>query len=140
MENQLTIANKFISSTDNDKERLMHSKSDNKEIMTIDEVNKVIKELFDALKKKYQNNLESIKHNEFFYYVQLLYYKCHKRSPNCGVSSIHSCNWIKHQKVKINPINKQDNKCPEYALAAVSNYGKIKNDLQRTTKHKIFIL
>ena len=52
MENQLTIANKFISSTDNDKERLMHSKSDNKEIMTIDEVNKVIKELFDALKKK----------------------------------------------------------------------------------------
>ena len=73
MENQLTIANKFISSTDNDKERLMHSKSDNKEIMTIDEVNKVIKELFDALKKKNQNNLESIKHNEFFYYVQLLY-------------------------------------------------------------------
>ena len=52
MENRLTIANKFISSTDNDKERLMHSKSDNKEIMTIDEVNKVIKELFDALKKK----------------------------------------------------------------------------------------
>ena len=73
MENQLTIANKFISSTDNDKERLMNSKSDNKEIMTIDEVNKVIKELFDALKKKNQNNLESIKHNEFFYYVQLLY-------------------------------------------------------------------
>ena len=74
MENQLTIANKFISSTDNDKERLMHSKSDNKEIMTIDEVNKVIKELFDALKKKKNNNnLESIKHNEFFYYVQLLY-------------------------------------------------------------------
>ena len=44
----------------------MHSKSDNKEIMTNDEVNKVIKELFDALKKGYQNNLESIKDNEFF--------------------------------------------------------------------------
>ena len=44
----------------------MHSKSDNKEIITNDEVNKVIKELFDALKKRHQNNLESIKDNEFF--------------------------------------------------------------------------
>ena len=117
----------------------MHSKSNNKEIMTNDEVNKVIKELFDALKKGYQNNLESIKDNEFFYNVQLLYYKCHKRSPNRGVLSIHSSDWIKHQKATINPINKEDNKCPEHALTAVLNYGKIKNDLQRTTKLKLFI-
>ena len=53
--------------------------------------------------------------------------------------SIHSSDWIKHQKATINPINKEDNKCPEHALTAVLNYGKIKNDLQRTTKLKLFI-
>ena len=37
---------------------VMHSKSDNIEIMTNDEV---IKERFDSLKNRYQNNLESMK-------------------------------------------------------------------------------
>ena len=38
----------------------MHSESDNIEIMISDEAGKVIKELFDSLKNRYQNNLESI--------------------------------------------------------------------------------
>ena len=37
----------------------MHWKSDNTETMISDEGDKVIKELFDSLKNKYQNNLES---------------------------------------------------------------------------------
>ena len=44
---QLTIANNFIYSIDNDEEHVMHSKSDNIEIMINDEPDKVIKELFD---------------------------------------------------------------------------------------------
>ena len=53
----------------------MHSKSDNIEIMINDEADEVIKELFDSLKKKYQNNLKSLKASEFvFDYVQLLYF------------------------------------------------------------------
>ena len=55
---QLKIANNIISSIDNDEEHLMHSKSDNIEIMINDEADEVKKELFDALKKRYQNNLE----------------------------------------------------------------------------------
>ena len=39
----------------------MHSKSDNIEIMINDEADEVIKELFDSLKNRYQNNLESKK-------------------------------------------------------------------------------
>ena len=75
MENQLTTAINFISSIDNDEERLMHSKSDNIEIMINDETQEVIKELFDSLKNRYQSNLESIKGSEFvFDYVHLLYY------------------------------------------------------------------
>ena len=53
----------------------MLSKSDNIEMIN-DEVDEVIKELFDWIKNRYQNNLESIKSSEFvFHYVKLLYYK-----------------------------------------------------------------
>ena len=39
----------------------MHSKSDNIEIMINDEADEVIKQLFDSLKNRYQNNLELMK-------------------------------------------------------------------------------
>ena len=56
----------------------MDSKRDNIEIMTNDEADEVIKEIFDLLKNRYQNNLESTKGSEFvFDYFHLLYYKCH---------------------------------------------------------------
>ena len=53
--------------------------------MINDEADEVTKELFDSLKNKCQNNLESVKCSEFvFDYVYLL---CHKINPN----------WIKHR-------------------------------------------
>ena len=45
----------------------MHSKSDNKEFMIIDEADEVIKEFFDSFKNRYQNNLESMKGSELFF-------------------------------------------------------------------------
>ena len=45
----------------NDEEGAMHSKSDKTEIITNDEANEVIKEHFDSLKNRYQNNFESMK-------------------------------------------------------------------------------
>ena len=56
---QLTIANDFISSIDNDEEHVMHSKSDNIEIMINYGAGEILKELFDSLNSRYQNNLES---------------------------------------------------------------------------------
>ena len=53
----------------------MHSKSDNIEIMISDEADEVIEELFDSLKNRYQNNLQSMRGSEFvFDYVHLFYY------------------------------------------------------------------
>ena len=76
---QLTIANHFISSIVNNEERVMHSKSDSIEIMTNDEADEIVKELFDSLKSRYQDDLESMRGSEFFFnYVELLHYKCHK--------------------------------------------------------------
>ena len=43
------------------------------EIMINDEVDEIMKELFDSLKNRYQNNLESKKGSEFvFSYVQIM--------------------------------------------------------------------
>ena len=57
----------------------MHSKSDNLEVMTYDNANEVIEEIFESLLSKYQMGLEtSIKGSDFIFDdVILLYYKCH---------------------------------------------------------------
>ena len=52
---QVTIANNFIFSIDNDEECVMHSKSDIIEIMINDEADEVIKELVKPLQNRYQN-------------------------------------------------------------------------------------
>ena len=70
---QLTIANNFICSMDNNEEQVMHSKSDKIDIMINDDADEAIKELFDTLKNRYQNNFELMKGSEFvFDYFQLL--------------------------------------------------------------------
>ena len=78
----LTIGISLISSKGNDEERLMNSKSDNIEIVIndADEADEVIKELFESLQNRYQNNLlESMKFSDFvFNCLQLLYYKYHE--------------------------------------------------------------
>ena len=89
----------------------MHSESQNIEIMINDKPDEVIKELFQSLLYRYQVGLEtSMIGGEFvFDCVQLLYYKCHKISPNRGGSYIDSPNWIKNKNATINLINKKDN-------------------------------
>ena len=47
MENSISNSNNFISSKDYDKERVMHSKSDNIEIMINDKTDEVMQELFN---------------------------------------------------------------------------------------------
>ena len=77
----------------------MQSKSGNIKSKISDEADEVTKKLFDSLKNRYQNNLQSMRGSEFvFDYVQLLYYKCHKINLNCGGSYMDSPDWIKNKK------------------------------------------
>ena len=86
----------------------MHSKSDNTEIMMNGEAEELIKELFDSLKNRHQNNLESMNGSDFvFNYVHLLYYKRHKLNPNCGGSYIDPPDWVKNKKAAILPSMKK---------------------------------
>ena len=125
---------------DNDEEHVMHSKSDNIEIMVNDEANEVIQERFDSLKNRYQDSLKSMKGSEFVLgYVLLLYYKCHTINPNRGGSYIDSATWIKNKKAATNPFNKKDNKCFQYSVTVALNYEEVKKDPQITTKIKPFI-
>ena len=101
--------------------------------MISDEADKVIKKLFDSLKNRYLNNLQSRRGSEFaFDYVQLLYYKCHRINFNHAGSYIDSPDWIKTKKATINHINKKDNKYFHYAVTVTLNYQEIH---KRSTKN-----
>ena len=56
----------FISSKDVDEEHVMHTKSDNTKIMTYDEVNEVIEELFQSLFFEISNRIRSIDESSDF--------------------------------------------------------------------------
>ena len=73
-----------------------------------------------------------------FYNVDLLHYKCHKTSLNCGRKYIYSPKWLKNKKATINPKN-SDVKCFQYAITVALNHKKIGRDPQRISKIKPFI-
>ena len=111
------IAINFISSEDNDEER----------VMIIDKANEVTEELFQSLISRYQIRLEtSMIGSGFFDCAHLLYHKFHKTNFKRGGSYVDSPDWIKNKKATINPIDKKDNKCFQYALAVVLNHEEIK--------------
>ena len=58
----------------------MHSTSENIKFAPYNDTNEVVNKLFEPLRSKYQDNLEtSIKISNFtFDSVQLMYYRCHK--------------------------------------------------------------
>ena len=137
---QLTMANNFISSIDNDEELVMRIKSYNIEIIINDEVDEYIKELFDSLKNSHQNNLKSMKGTEFvFDYVYLLYCKCHKIKTTRGRSYIDSPDQIKNKKAAINSIDKKYNNCLQYDVTVALIYEKVGKNPERITKTETFI-
>ena len=67
-----------------------------------------------------------------------MFYQCHKINPNRGGLYIDSPDWIKNKKATINPINKKDNKCFQYAATVVLNHEEIGKRAERITKVKPF--
>ena len=64
---QLKISFNFFSSKDTNEEQVMHSKSDNIEVMIYDNTNEVIEKNFELLLSRYQIGLEtSMKDSDFF--------------------------------------------------------------------------
>ena len=71
--------------------------------------------------------------------VNSLYYDLNKTSLDSGGSHIKSERWSEEKQATINPQNKKDDKCFQYALTVALNYEKINNNLHRISKNKPFI-
>ena len=105
-----------MSSKNNNEEHVMHSKSDDIEIMINEKVDEIIEKPFQSLPSRYQIGLETpMKGSDFIF--DCVYLLCHKRrktNTNCGVSYIDFADWIKNKKATINAIYKFDNNCFQY--------------------------
>ena len=138
---QLTAEINFTSlKPDSDETCIMHTKSDNTEIMIGSDTNEVTKDLFKSFSQRYQEGLqEKMRGSEFeFDGIHLLYYDFNKISLNRGGSYIESAKWIKDKKSTINPKN-NDYKCFQYAVTLALNRDEINKHPQRVSKIKPFI-
>ena len=72
MKNSISNSNFISTIDDNDEKRVMNSKSNNIKIMISGEADEVIEKLFSLLKKRYQNNLQSMRDSEFV--IDYVYY------------------------------------------------------------------
>ena len=135
------MAINFISSKDSDETRTMHTKSNNVEIMIGSETDEIIKNLFKSFLQKYQEGLEeSMRGSEFVYdSIDVLYYNLNKVSLSRGGSYIDSPKWLKNKRARINPQNKKDDRCFQYAVTVALNHEQIKGHLERISKIKLFI-
>ena len=138
---QLTMRIIFVSFTDANETREMHTKSDNIAVIRGVETEDIINELFNTFRKKYQEQLDiKMKGSSYtFQHVDLLEYHLHKISLSRGSSYIESPEWIQNKGVTINPKNTKDNNCFQYAITAALNYQNIDHHPERISKLKPFI-
>ena len=131
----------FISFIDENETQVMHTKSDNVEIMNGTDTSDAINKLITSFMKRYQEGLETkMKGSSYiFERIDLLEYHLHKISLNRGSSYIESPEWIKHKGVTINPKNTKSNNCFQYAITALLNHQNINHNPERISKLKPFI-
>ena len=137
---QLTITINLFTYKDVDEQRVMHSKSNNIEFMSCENVNEVANGLLKSLFSRYQIGLETSTRGSCFIFDsdQLLHYKCHKINFKCGGSYIHSPEQIKKKNETINSKIEYDN-CFQYAVTVVLNYVEIESLPGRVSDFKLFI-
>ena len=137
---QLTMPRNFIYSKNSDETRIMHTKSDNIEIVIGNKTDEIIQKLFESFLQKHQEGLkEKIKGSEFvFDSFDRLYYKFHTISLNRGRSYKDTRKWLKNKKTTINPKN-NDEKCFEYAVTVALDNEQIKSHPEKTSNIKPFI-
>ena len=130
---QITMRIIFISFIDKNETQVMHTKSDNVEIMNGTDTSDAINKLINSFMKRYQGRLETkMKGSSYiFERIDLLEYHLHKISLNRGSSYIESPKWLRNKGVTINPQNTEDNKCFLYAITAALNYQNITNNCQK---------
>ena len=100
--------------------------------------NEIIKNIFNSLLQRYQKRLEeSMRESDFvFDYVEFLNYIFHKTDLKRSGSYIEAPKWINNKKATINPQNKDDDKCFQYAITIALNYVRIESHPETVSKVK----
>ena len=129
----MTMKMSFSSPNVSNGEHLMHSKSDNEEIMIDFDLEEINEEFLHYLLQRYQVALKQpLKGIDFLFdYIHGLFHGFHRISPNCGGCYINSPKWLKNKKATINP--KINNKCFQNMVAFALNWKKIEN-IQKDVK------
>ena len=117
---QLSMGIIFVSFIDKNETQVMHTKSDNIEIMIGTDTSDAINELVDSFMDRYQERLETKMRGSSFTFERIdsLEYHLYKISLNRGSSYIKSLKWLENKGVTINPKNTKNNKCFQYAIIA----------------------
>ena len=138
---QIAMRINFISFIDKNETQVMHTKSDNVEIMNGTDTSDAINKLINSFMKRYQEGLETkMKGSSYtFERIDLLEYHLHKISLNRGSSYIDPPIWIKNKGVTINPKNMKNNNCFQYAITASLNHQNINHYPERISKLEPFI-
>ena len=123
-----------------DETRIMHTRSDNIEIIISKDNDDIIEDLFISFLQKYEENLQNRMTGSDFEFdeVNFLYYDFNKISLNRSGSYIDSPKWLKDKKSTINPKNNAD-KCFQYAVTLALNLNNIDNHPEIISKIKPFI-
>ena len=95
---ELTIAKNLSFSIENYEKYVMHSKNCHLETMINDKADKVMENIFESLKNRYQNNLESIKGNEFLFNLFVALEMSSNKNETRDRSYIDFLDWIKNNK------------------------------------------
>ena len=138
---QITMRIIFISFIDKNETQVMHTKSDNVEIMNGTDTSDAINKLINSFMKRYQEGLETkMKGSSYiFECIDLLEYHLHKISSNRGSSYIKSPEWLHNKGVKINTKIAKKNNCFQYAITAALNHHNIDHHPERISKLGPFI-
>ena len=137
---QLSIIVNCVSTRSFKDNRTIHSKSEAVEVYMGSDIKNVIDTLFNTLLQNFQRAQETSNErgSEFIPdRVELLDYKFYAIDIRRAESYIMSPDWITSKKTTINPKNKKDNKCFQWANVAGLNYNNIKEkELKKIEKFK----
>ena len=129
------MQNKCISAENIEETPTIYSASESIEIFMGSDTEDVIDTFFNTILQRFQQAQETSndKGSDFIpESVELLYYYFRKINIRRAESYIMSPDWIVNKKATINPKNKRDNKCFQWATILELNYNKItEKDLKK---------
>ena len=138
---QITMRIIFISFIDKNETQVMHTKSDNVEIMNGTDTSDAINKLINSFMKRYQEGLETKAKGSSYIFerIDLLEYLLHKIILNRGSSYIKSREWLYNKGVTINTKNTKNNNSFQFAITAALNHHNIDHHPERISKLEPFI-